>query len=116
MELSYIKTFFTAAGGLVAAMGGWEAVKYFLNRKSNARKAEAEADSADFQVLRDTSLFLQEQLKEKEVRFAEQTDLVRRLNAEVLELTRQKGQLEMELQRYKCVVKLCPNREPQNGY
>ena len=31
---------------VLSAMGGWEAVKWFLNRKSNSRVAEAEADSA----------------------------------------------------------------------
>ena len=30
---------------VLSAMGGWEAVKWFLNRKSNSRVAEAEAET-----------------------------------------------------------------------
>lgn len=101
---------------VITALGGWEAIKYCLNRKTNRRKEEAEADNVEFSVLREAMDFLQTQLKEKEQRFAEQTEQVRKLNTEVLEVTKQKAQVELELQRYKCVVKNCSRREPQNGY
>lgn len=101
---------------VITAMGGWEAIRYCLNRKTNRRKAEAEADNVEFSVLKDAMDFLQNQLKEKELRFAEQTEIVRKLNTEVLELSRQKAQLELNLQRFQCVVRGCVNRDPQNGY
>lgn len=101
---------------VITALGGWEAIKYCLNRKTNRRKEEAEADNVEFSVLREAMDFLQNQLKEKEQRFAEQTEVVRKLNTEILEATKQKAQVELELQRYKCVVKNCSRREPQNGY
>ena len=104
------------AVGAVTALGGWETIKYLLNRKANGRKAEAEADSVEFGVLKETMDFLQQQLKDKEQRFSEQTDMVSKLNAEVLDLTREKARIDLELQRYKCVRKLCKDREPQNGY
>ena len=91
-------------------------IKYFINRKSNSRIAEAEADTVEFTVLRQTVEFLQAQLQEKEQRFAQQTELVRNLNAEVLELTKAKGKIELELQTYRCIRKKCGEREPQNGY
>lgn len=106
----------TTFATILAAFGGWEAIRYLINRKPNGRKAEAEADSVEFNVLRETVEFLQQQLKDKEERFAQQTELVRRQNAEILELTKAKGQVELELQRYRCVVAKCPNRQPQNGY
>lgn len=37
---------------IVGAVGGWEAIKYVLNRKTNSRVAEAEADTVEFTVLR----------------------------------------------------------------
>lgn len=111
-----IYTLINTVVGAATALGGWEMVKYLINRKTNGRKAEAEADSVEFSVLKDTTEFLQNQLKDKEQRFAEQTERVRSLNQEVLDLTKEKGQLELDLQRYKCVRKLCSNREPQNGY
>lgn len=101
---------------VITAMGGWETIRYCLNRKTNRRKAEAEADNVEFNVLKDAMDFLQNQLKEKELRFAEQTEIVRKLNTEVLELSRQKAQLELNLQRFQCVVRGCVNRDPQNGY
>ncbi len=111
MELT---TIMEMAASAITAVGGWEAVRYMLNRKTNRRKEEAEADNVEFGVLRDAMLFLQTQLKEKEQRFAEQNEVVRRLNADVLEATRQKAQLE--LHRYRCVVRNCAHRDPQNGY
>lgn len=106
----------TALATALGAVGGWEAIKYFIHRKPNNRKAEAEADSVEFTVLRQTVEFLQLQLQEKEERFAAQTEQLRKLNAEVLDLTKEKGRIELNLQRYRCAVAKCPQREPQNGY
>ena len=106
----------TVIASVLTAFGGWEAIKYFLNKDTNKRIAEAEADSVEFTLLRQTVEFLQTQLREKEERFAQQTELVRKLNAEVLELTKEKGKVELELQTYRCIRKKCGQREPQNGY
>lgn len=100
----------------ITALGGWEAIKYMLNRKTNKRKEEAEADSIEFGVLRETSVFLQKQLADKEHRFAEQTEIVRQLNVEVLELTKRNAKLELDLQRERYIKEHCPNREPKNGF
>ena len=106
----------TVIASVLTACGGWEAIKYLLNKDTNKRIAEAEADSVEFTLLRQTVEFLQTQLREKEERFAQQTELVRKLNAEVLELTKEKGKVELELQTYRCIRKKCGQREPQNGY
>ena len=84
---------------VITALGGWEMIKY-----------------VEFNVLREAMDFLQTQLKEKEQRFAEQTDLVRKQNLDILQLNKEKAQLELDLQRYKCVIKGCTKRDPQNGY
>ena len=82
----------------------------------NARKAEAEADSAEFGVLRETVEFLQTQLKEKEERFANQTDRLRKVQDDYFELLKKNAATELELQRFRCVRPKCAQREPQNGY
>ena len=77
-----METLVTIIGGIatiIGAIGGWEMIKYFLNRKTNKRKEEAEADSVEFGVLRDTVEFLQQQLHDKEERFAAQTDRLRKV-------------------------------------
>lgn len=101
---------------IIGALGGFEAIKYFINRKSNARKADAEADSAEFDALREYNEYLQKTLTEKEQRFTEQTDRLCRIQDEHFSLMREKAQVELELQKYRCVVAKCPKREPQNGY
>ena len=107
----------------IGAVGGWELIKYLLNIKTNMRKEEAEADSLEFSVLKDTVTFLQEQLHEqvrqdaeKEKRFVEQTHRLRKVQDDNYALLKEKSKLELDLQMYRCVVKKCPNREPQNGY
>ncbi len=111
-----MKEVILTAASILGTLGGWEMIKYLLNRKTNTRKAEAEADSSEFTVLRDTVVFLQEQLQKKEERFAEQTDLVRKLTGENLELTRENAMLKAERSLKLCERRNCMNREPQSGY
>ena len=59
---------------VITALGGWEMIKYLMNRKTNRRKEEAEADNVEFNVLREAMEFLKTQLKDKEQRFAEEKD------------------------------------------
>ena len=101
---------------VITALGGFEAIKYFLNRKTNKRKAVAEADSAEFNVLREYNEFLQRQLSDKEERFTNQTDRLRTIQDEYFDLMKKNAQTELELQKFRCIRAKCPNREPQNGY
>lgn len=48
----------TVIASVLTAFGGWEAIKYFINKDTNKRIAEAEADSVEFTLLRDTNNFL----------------------------------------------------------
>ena len=108
---------------IIGALGGWEAIKYIINRNTNKRIAESEADSVEFGVIKETITFLQEQLNErvrqdaeKEKRFVEQTDRLRKVQDELYALSKEKQQVELDLQRYKCVREKCTNRHPPNGY
>ena len=107
----------------IGAIGGWELIKYLINLKTNKRKEEAEADSLEFGVLKDTVTFLQEQLHEmvrqdaeKENRFVEQTHRLRKVQDDNYQLLKDKSKLELELQKYKCIREKCANRQPPNGY
>jgi len=115
----------TILGTVLGGQGIFELVKWFRNRKAEGRIAEAHADSEEFTTLSQTNLFIQQQLKDKEERFAEQTNLVRKLNTEVIQLTRDKAAIELEFERYKARVELelervrcndrpCPWRQPPN--
>lgn len=101
---------------LIGGLGGIEIVKVFLNRRANARLADTQADVSEFEMLKNTMVFLQEQLKEKEVRFAEQTDAVRRLNTDVFDLIKQIGERDLTLARVRCNDYDCPFRTPPTAH
>ena len=111
-----LESVLTLVGTVVGTLGGWEAVKFLLHRRQNKRIAEAQADGEEFKTIRETVEFLQEQLHGKEERFAQQTDRLRKVQDELFELQKQKAAVDLELQTYRCVVRKCPKREPQNGY
>ena len=112
---------------IAGAFGGLELVKWFFNRKTTSRIAIAEAESAEFHHLQETNEWLQKQLQAKEERFAEQTQLVRKQNTEILDLTtrmaekdlahaKEKAALELELAQKKCEDSDCPFRRPPNAH
>ena len=67
----------TIIGTILGSQAVAEIVRWIKNRKTDSRIEEAHADSEEFNSLRETIQFLQEQLKGKEERFAEQTKIVR---------------------------------------
>lgn len=123
-------TIVTVATTLVASIGGWEAIRWFLTRKSNQRIADATAEKAELQNEKDEFHFLRErlefkdkQLMDKEQRFAEQTEMVRELNKQLLEQVLDNGKLmarisglEAERAMKLCEVRGCQSRQPQSGY
>ena len=96
---------------LVTALGGIEGikqlVKWWMSRKTNARIEDAHADVEEF---------LQKQLSEKEQRFVEQTDRLRKAQDELFTLKETNSDLKLELALKRCERKKCGDREPQNGY
>ncbi len=109
-------TIIQTAATVVTAVGGWEAVKYFVNRKTNQRVEEAGADSVEFGVLKETVEFLEKQLYDKEQRFCEQTDRLRKLQDDYFTLMQKNSQTELDLQKFRCIKEKCAGREPKNGY
>lgn len=101
---------------MLLALGGFEFIKWLFGRKTDKRQQEASADSSEFSVLKETNIFLQEQLKLKEERFAEQTQVVRKLTTDNLELTREVAMLKTERGLKLCERRNCVQREPQSGY
>lgn len=105
---------------LVTALGGIEGfkqlVKWWMSRKTNARIEDAQADVEEFKALREYNEFLQKQLSEKEQRFVEQTDRLRKAQDELITLKETNSDLKLELALKRCERKKCGDREPQNGY
>ena len=125
-----ITTILASFGGVATALGVKELIMWVLNRKSNARIAQANAESLEIKNERDEFHFLRERLEykdeammEKEKRFIEQTELVRSLNRQLLDQTIENGKLqakisELEAERKMklCEKRGCKERQPQSGY
>lgn len=123
-------TLASSFGGVLTALGGWELVKWFLNRKSNKRIANASAEKAEldnekdeFHFLRERLEFKDKELMDKEKRFVEQTELVRSLNRQLLEKTIENGNLQARISALEaeramklCERRGCKDRKPQSGY
>ena len=103
----------TAFGGVEGAM---QLVKWWVNRKTNKRISDAQADVEEFKALREYNEFLQKQLSEKEQRFVEQTERLRKLQDEHFALKETNSDLRLELAMKRCERKKCGDRVPQNGY
>ena len=58
MNVELVQIIAASFSAALTAMGGWEAIKYLINRKPNSRKAEAEADSVEFSVLRSQDIII----------------------------------------------------------
>lgn len=105
---------------LVTALGGIEGIKqlakWWMSRKTSKRINEAHADAEEFRALREYNEFLQHQLTEKEQRFVEQTDRLRKVQDELFAEKEKGSDLRLELALKRCERKKCGDREPQNGY
>lgn len=115
---------------MLLALGGFEFVKWVFNRKSNKRVAVAEAENKElknereeFDYIRERLVFKEKEMMEKEQRFAEQTDVVRNLTKQLLDMTLENGQLkariaslEAERKMKLCEKRGCLDRQPQSGY
>lgn len=101
---------------LMGALGGIELLKWLFPRKSGVRKEQAEAKAAEFATLQDMIIFLQQQLKEKEERFADQTLKLRKTIDELFAAKAETSEAKIELAIKKCEDKDCPFREPPTAY
>lgn len=122
---------------LIGCLGGLELIKWLFNRKASAKVAEAEAEAAqtkaeedEFHLKRERLQFADEQLLEKDKRYAElsskyyeQTLLVRKLNEQAIEREQLIGRLNVEVAELKaeramklCERRGCGDRQPQSGW
>lgn len=112
-------TYMAAAGGLVTALGGWEFVKYLLNRKSNNRVAEANAFKIEREAIIEDYKRVQQEVDELKKKVDELYSRLHQLEGERLDLIRRNNELELQLKEAekrvclqpddKCLQRLNPN-------
>lgn len=100
---------------IIGALGGFEFIKWVFNRKTDSRLAVAAAQSAEFHTLQETVQFLQSQLQEKEERFANQTERLRKTQDDLFSEREARHNAELELAMKRCDDNDCPFRRPPNA-
>ena len=131
-----METIITIIVSVVTAVGGWEAIRYFINRKSEKRKSEAEADSAATAVIKEIQetyqIFISDakntleedrqyigRLKDDRKHLMEERDDLRKRSDETEEKVRdlqrevaRNGRMVEALRPLICGVIGCRNRKP----
>lgn len=98
-----------AAGGLVTALGGWEFVKYMLNRKSNSRVAEANAFKVEREAIIEDYKRVQGEVDALKKKVDELYEKVHQLEGERLDLIKRNNELELQLKEAEKHVCLQPD-------
>ena len=119
MEAEQIFTFLSAAGGLLTALGGWEFIKYMMNRRANSRVAEANAFKIEREALVEDYKRVQEEVDELKKQVAKLYKEIDALKEGRLKLIQEKNELELALKEAekhvclqpddKCLQRLNPN-------
>lgn len=106
--MNSIETYLTAFGGLLTALGGWEFIRYLINRSTEKRKAEAEADNVELETMRkhyDWTIqsyenrieALTEKLEKVNRKVDDMYVRMRHLEQENMKLLKRNNELELEL-------------------
>ena len=97
------------AVSLITALGGWEALKYFLNRKSNKRIADANAFEVERKAIIEDYKRVQEELDKLQKKVDELYKRVHQLESERLNLIHENNRLRLELKEAEKRVCLQPD-------
>lgn len=108
---------------IIGAIGGsstitW-AITFWVNRKTNARKEDAAADSIEDENERKQVDWLEKRLAERDSKIDAIYSELRQEQSAHLEEIHNRHEIELKLQEAdmkRCEVRKCLNREPQSGY
>lgn len=108
---------------IIGAMGGLEAVRwgitFWLNRKTDARKEEATADSMEDENERKHIDWLEKRIAERDAKIDTMYVELRQEQSEKLHLIHESHELQLQLKEAelkKCDVRGCSNRQPPSDY
>lgn len=99
----------TAAATIVTALGGLELIKFFLNRKTDRRVAEANAFDVERKALLEDYKRVQGEVDELKEKVDELYKRLHQLEGERLELIRRNNELEIQLKEAEKHVCLQPD-------
>ena len=108
---------------VIGALGGFEAIKWavstWINRKTNARKEDAAADSMEIDNEKKQIAWLENRMAQRDAKIDALYIELRQVQNEKLELISKLHEKELELETIKvkrCDVRGCTNRQPPSDY
>lgn len=108
---------------LVTALGGVEGIKQLLKwwmfRKTDARKEDASADAVENENERKQVDWLEKRMAERDAKIDGLYIELRKEQSDKLQVIHEKHELELRLKEAeikKCDVRGCPNRQPPSDY
>lgn len=114
-----MKEALTIVVSLITALGGWEAIKYLLNRKTNSRIAEANAFKVEREALIEDYKRVQGEVDKLKEQVAKLYTEIDSLKSDRLRLIQENGELKLALKEAekhvclrpddKCLQRLNPN-------
>lgn len=109
------ETFLTAAGGLIAALGGFEFIKYLMNKNSNDRIMAAKAFQEERKTILDDYARIQKEVDRMQELINELRKRVQNLEETRLDLIKENNELKLALKEAEHNVCLRPDDECFKG-
>lgn len=104
-----MKEALTIVVSLITALGGWEAIKYLLNRKTNSRIAEANAFKVEREALIEDYKRVQGEVDKLKEQVAKLYTEIDSLKSDRLRLIQENGELKLALKEAEKRVCLRPD-------
>ena len=82
---------------VLTAIGGWEAIKYFINRRTEKRKAEAEAGSLETAATKELQAIYQQLIADVKADRNEQRTYINELNEDRKHLREEREELRQRI-------------------
>lgn len=109
----------TIIATVIAALGGFEFIKWFVNRKAYARKENASAKEAEDSLHEKQLQRYEDRLKQRDAKVDAIYKELREEQAEKLELIKENNSLQLKIELLsfqKCEVRGCSDRRPPSMY
>ena len=110
-----IETALTLFVSVLTALGGWEAIKYFLNRKSEKKKSEAEASSAETAATKEVQDVYQQLISDVKADRDEQRQYISELNEDRKHLREEREELRSRIDQMDEKVRELQREVARNG-
>lgn len=109
MNVENLQIVAATAATIIGALGGWEAIKYIINRKTNSRIAEANAFKVEREALIEDYKRVQAEVDALKTKVDKLYEKVHQLETERLSLIQENNELKLKLKEAEKKICLQPD-------